>query len=227
MSRSKNAINVIMKNYCDMCFGAIVFWLVGYGLMFGTNATGWIGADHFAVRHAGADRLLVAVLPDDVRRHGRDHRQRRHRRADALLGLHRRVVRRSPAFVYPLFGSWAWGSLYSGEGWLRKMGFIDFAGSTVVHSVGGWCALAALLVVRPRLGRYGSRRTGARDPGPQPDVGGAGRLHPVARLVRLQRREHGDGHGRHRQDRAEHAPRGRRRRHRRDARDGRATRCRC
>ncbi len=47
MARSKNAVNVIMKNYCDMCFGALIFWMVGYGIMFGNNPTGWIGTDHF------------------------------------------------------------------------------------------------------------------------------------------------------------------------------------
>ena len=59
------------------------------------------------------------------------------------------------AIVYPVFGSWAWGSLYKGGGWLEGLGFIDFAGSTVVHSVGGWAALAGALVIGPRLGRYG------------------------------------------------------------------------
>ncbi|HBP69263.1 MAG TPA: ammonium transporter, partial [Alcanivorax sp.] len=55
--------------------------------------------------------------------------------------------------VYPLFGNWAWNS----DGWLAALGFIDFAGSTVVHSVGGWCALAGIMVVGPRLGRFDSQ----------------------------------------------------------------------
>jgi Amt family ammonium transporter len=58
------------------------------------------------------------------------------------------------AFIYPVFGSWAWGSLYKGSGWLENLGFIDFAGSTVVHSVGGWAALAGAIVVGPRAGKY-------------------------------------------------------------------------
>ena len=57
--------------------------------------------------------------------------------------------------IYPIFGSWAWGSLYHGGGWLEGLGFIDFAGSTVVHSVGGWAALAGAIVLGPRLGKYG------------------------------------------------------------------------
>jgi Amt family ammonium transporter len=58
------------------------------------------------------------------------------------------------AFIYPVFGSWAWGSLFNGSGWLEGLGFIDFAGSTVVHSVGGWAALAGAMVVGPRAGKY-------------------------------------------------------------------------
>jgi Amt family ammonium transporter len=58
------------------------------------------------------------------------------------------------AIIYPIFGSWAWGSLLNGSGWLEGLGFIDFAGSTVVHSVGGWAALAGTLVLGPRMGKY-------------------------------------------------------------------------
>jgi Amt family ammonium transporter len=58
------------------------------------------------------------------------------------------------ALIYPIFGSWAWGSLFNGGGWLEGLGFIDFAGSTVVHSVGGWAALAGTIVLGPRLGKY-------------------------------------------------------------------------
>ena len=58
------------------------------------------------------------------------------------------------ALIYPVFGSWAWGSLYHGSGWLEKLGFIDFAGSTVVHSVGGGAALWGAVMLGPRMGRY-------------------------------------------------------------------------
>jgi len=60
------------------------------------------------------------------------------------------------AIIYPVFGSWAWGSLLNGSGWLEGFGFIDFSGSTVVHSVGGWAALAGAIVLGPRLGKYTS-----------------------------------------------------------------------
>ena len=59
--------------------------------------------------------------------------------------------------IYPVFGSWAWGGLFGGDGWLKAMGFIDFAGSTVVHSIGGWVALAGIIVLGPRLGRFGRK----------------------------------------------------------------------
>src|SRR5690606_22378375 len=79
--------------------------------------------------------------------------------------------------IYPVFGSWVWNS----DGWLAKMGFIDFAGSTVVHSVGAWCALAGVLVVGPRLGRF--------DKSGRPREIRGHNLTLVA-LVRFQRRLH-------------------------------------
>ena len=58
--------------------------------------------------------------------------------------------------IYPMFGHWAWGGVVGSgsKGWLKELGFIDFAGATVVHSIGGWVALAAVMVVGPRLGRF-------------------------------------------------------------------------
>ncbi len=153
MSRAKNAINVIMKNYCDMCFGALAFWAIGYGLMFGANPSGWLGVSHFfghGFTPADYGMMFFQMMFA----------------ATAATIVSGAVAERTkfPAYVvgsilvtaliYPIFGSWAWGSLHGGEGWLKKLGFIDFAGSTVVHSIGGWCALAAAIVVRPRLGRF-------------------------------------------------------------------------
>jgi len=67
--------------------------------------------------------------------------------------------------IYPVYGSWVWGSLYEGRGWLARMGFIDFAGSTVVHSIGGWVALAGIIVLGPRLGKFGPDGTPREIPG--------------------------------------------------------------
>ncbi len=154
MSRAKNAINVLMKNFCDMCFGAVAFWALGFGLMFGANASGWIGTSHFLVHGvalsdygmvffqtmfaATAATIVSGAVAERMRFPG------------YIVGS---VL--ITALIYPVFGSWAWGSMFGGEGWLKRLGFIDFAGSTVVHAVGGWCALAAILVLGPRLGRFG------------------------------------------------------------------------
>ncbi len=154
-TRSKNAVNIIMKNVMDVATGGLVFFAVGFGLMFGTSIGGWLGSDSFFLAGIGDDPwnyaffLFQAVFA-----------------ATAATIVSGAVAERTKftgyllfsiiltAFIYPVFGSWAWGSLFRGEGWLEGLGFIDFAGSTVVHSVGGWAALAAALVVGPRVGKY-------------------------------------------------------------------------
>lgn len=154
MSRAKNAINVIMKNYCDTCFGAVAYWAVGFGLMFGANASGWIGTDRF-LPHAMPEadygllffQMMFAATAATIVSGAIAERARFWAYIVSSVLI--------TGLIYPVFGSWAWGSLFSGQGWLREMGFIDFAGSTVVHSVGGWSALAAILVIGPRLGRFG------------------------------------------------------------------------
>lgn len=153
MSRSKNAVNVVMKNYMDVCIGSIIFWMVGYGLMFGDNATGFFGITHFFPQNlpdmgysfllfqtmfaATAVTIASGAMAERTRYHG------------YLLGA--LLV---SGIIYPVFGSWVWGSYYNGQGWLAALGFIDFAGSTVVHSIGGWVALAGIIVLGPRLGKF-------------------------------------------------------------------------
>jgi Amt family ammonium transporter len=154
MARAKNTVNVIMKNYCDMCFGAVAFWLVGYGLMFGANATGWLGTNAFALHGVPESeygtlffQMMFAATSATIVSGAIAERTRFSAYIIGSIFI--------TGIIYPVFGSWAWGSVYGGEGWLKKLGFIDFAGSTVVHSIGGWAALAALIVVGPRLGRFG------------------------------------------------------------------------
>ena len=161
MARAKNSINVVMKNYVDVCLGSIAFWLVGYGLMFGTNPTGWIGEDHFFLGNAEhMDYSLLffqTMFAATAVTIASGAMAERTRYQAYLLGS---VV--ICAVIYPVYGSWVWGSLYGGKGWLAELGFIDFAGSTVVHSIGGWVALAGIIVLGPRLGRFGpegERRT--------------------------------------------------------------------
>lgn len=154
MARAKNAVNVIMKNYVDVCLGSLVFWLVGYGLMFGANPSGWFGTDHFLLGNAeGMDYSLLlfhTLFAATAVTIASGAMAERTLYRGYLLGA---IV--VTALIYPVFGSWVWGGLYGGQGWLAQLGFIDFAGSTVVHSIGGWVALAGIIVLGPRLGRFG------------------------------------------------------------------------
>ena len=151
MARSKNAVNVMMKNYMDLCVGSLLFWLVGYGLMFGANPTGWYGTDLFGlVKAPDWDfnllffQMMFAATAATIVSGAMAERTHYMAYLIGTCGI--------TAVIYPVFGSWAWGD----GGWLKAMGFIDFAGSTVVHSVGGWCALAAVILLGPRLGKFSS-----------------------------------------------------------------------
>lgn len=155
MSRSKNTVNVIMKNYMDCCLGGIIFWVIGFGLMFGANHTGWFGTDLFMLNNGSAwdysfllFQMMFAATATTIVSGAMAERARY---SAYLIGAC--VI---SGLIYPIFGSWAWGAYSSGTGWLKELGFIDFAGSTVVHSLGGWCALAGIMVLGPRLGRFGS-----------------------------------------------------------------------
>jgi Amt family ammonium transporter len=156
-TRAKNAVNIMMKNLMDFSIGSIAFWAVGFGLMFGASKTGWFGTSGFflsdftpggdpwvlafwmfqVVFAATAATIVSGAMAERTRFQG--------------YILYSIVI---SALIYPVFGSWAWGSLLNGSGWLEGFGFIDFAGSTVVHSVGGWAALAGAIVLGPRLGKY-------------------------------------------------------------------------
>ncbi|MEM7543699.1 MAG: ammonium transporter, partial [Pseudomonadota bacterium] len=156
LTRTKNAINVAMKNIVDLTVAILVFWAFGFGLMFGADQQGLIGLSHFfpdvgsgdpwlatffvfqAMFCATAATIVAGAIAERVR-------------LDAYIFITILVT----GLVYPVFGHWAWGSAF-GEagGWLGNRGFVDFAGSTVVHSVGGWVALAAAMIAGPRLGRF-------------------------------------------------------------------------
>ena len=156
-TRAKNAINIMMKNLMDFSMGSIAFWAVGFGLMFGVTQTGWFGTSGFFLSDfsPGGDPWVLAFWMFQVVF-----------AATAATIVSGAMAERTKfsgyliysvfisALIYPIFGSWAWGSLYKGGGWLENLGFIDFAGSTVVHSVGGWAALAGAIVLGPRIGKY-------------------------------------------------------------------------
>lgn len=164
VTRAKNSINVIMKNYVDVCVGSIAFWAVGYGLMFGSNPNGWMGVDHFfpsnLSSHEYAMILFQIMFAATATTIASGAMAERTQYTAYLIGA---VI--VTLIIYPVFGSWAWGSHYGGQGWLAEIGFIDFAGSTVVHSIGGWIALAGIIIVGPRLGRFAQNRQPRTIPG--------------------------------------------------------------
>ena len=158
-TRAKNAINIMMKNLMDFSIGTLAFFLVGFGLMFGatkglvgSSLFGFSGIDPassgwewtfliFQTVFAGTAATIVSGAMAE----------RTKFRGYLLYSLF------ICALIYPIFGKWAWGSLLLGDdgaGWLEGIGFCDFAGSTVVHSIGGWLALAGAIVLGPRLGKY-------------------------------------------------------------------------
>jgi Amt family ammonium transporter len=156
-TRAKNLINIMMKNLMDFCMGSIAYWAIGFGLMFGTSKMGLFGTTGFFLSDfkPGGDPWVLAFWMFQVVF-----------MATAATIVSGAIAERTrfvgylvysvviSAFIYPIIGSWAWGSLFNGNGWLEGFGFIDFAGSTVVHSTGGWAALAGAIVLGPRLGKY-------------------------------------------------------------------------
>ena len=156
-TRAKNAVNIMMKNLIDFSVGSLAFWAIGFGLMFGITQTGWFGTSGFFLSDFKPDgdpwvlafwmfQVVFCATAATIVSGAMAERTK-------FTGYLLYSIFIS-ALIYPVFGSWAWGSLFNGNGWLEKLGFIDFAGSTVVHSVGGWAGLAGAIVLGPRLGKY-------------------------------------------------------------------------
>ena len=144
MTRSKNAANIAMKNLLDICVGSLTYWLVGYSLMYGDTSNGWFfwsglmqgeGADLFfqTMFAATAATIVSGAIAG--------------RTKYSTYAIFSIVM---TALIYPIAGGWQW----QGSGWLTELGFIDFAGSSIVHSVGGWAALVAAFMVGPRIGKF-------------------------------------------------------------------------
>lgn len=156
VTRSKNAINVAMKNIADFVVAIFAFWLVGFGLMFGLTTHGVIGTNHFLAPvgqgHAWLStffifQVMFCATAATIVSGAVSERIR----FNAYIIITFVVV----SLIYPVSGHWAWnGAITDGQGWLAERGFVDFAGSTVVHSVGGWVSLAALFLIGPRQGRF-------------------------------------------------------------------------
>ena len=151
--RAKNVVNVMMKNYTDMCIGGLAFYLIGFGLMMGANDSGFIGTNHFMVM--GLSNFDWAVMFFQMMFAATAVTIASGAMAERVSFIGYAVAACIIcAFIYPIFASWVWGGYFGGEGWLSALGFIDFAGSTVVHSIGGWLALAGVLIIGPRMGRF-------------------------------------------------------------------------
>ena len=158
-SQSKNAISISIRNLVEFLVSSLAFYVVGFGLMFGSSHMGWIGTNHFFASGVTSHHVNLAYTFFFYQLVFA---------ATASTIVSGAIAERSsfipnvigPAFmvgvIYPIFGHWAWGNLFYPEqaGWLGRLGFIDFAGSTVVHSIGGWFALAGALVLGPRIGKY-------------------------------------------------------------------------
>lgn len=182
-TRAKNAGNILMKNLLDFSAGVPIFFLVGFGIMFGQDVAGLFGSSGFAlsgVDPTSADgqwtlaflffQAVFAATAATIISGGIAERTK--------FSTYIIVSVAVTALIYPISGHWAWGSLWGGDelgaGWLEAMGFIDFAGSTVVHSVGGWLALAGAIVVGPRLGKYGADGKARAIPGHNIPLAGLG-----------------------------------------------------
>lgn len=149
LTRSKNTANILMKNFCDFMCGSVLYWILGFSIMYGSDfgllgwsGFGFIGEDSNipaectfifqTVFCATAATIVSGAMAE--------------RTKFSMYFVYSMLI---SAFVYPIEGHWSWGG-----GWLSEMGFHDFAGSTVVHLCGGALALAGAIVLGPRIGKY-------------------------------------------------------------------------
>ncbi|MEL7027444.1 MAG: diguanylate cyclase, partial [Pseudomonadota bacterium] len=162
--RSKNASNVALKNFMDFCVVSILFWAVGYAIMHGPGGNaffGWgdvfpdfsepeltsTGENGFFLFQLAFAATAATIVSGAV---AERERFKGYVILTALMG----------ALIYPVAGHWIWGGSWGNgtTGWLAELGFVDFAGATAVHAVGGWAALCAVIALGPRLGRFGAKR---------------------------------------------------------------------
>ena len=176
LSRHKNSINVALKNAADFGVSVVIFWIFGFGLMFGSSYNGLFGTDLFFFKTSNAEYMTYFVFQAMFV-------------ATAATIISGAVAERmkfngyliitilATGIIYPIVGHWAWSSSYlsnidsakellnevdqvTSTGWLTNLGFVDFAGSTIVHSVGGWIALSAVIIIGPRIGKYSESNKG-------------------------------------------------------------------
>ncbi len=155
LTRSKNNINVAVKNLADISVSVLLYWAFGYALMFGSSVSGWWGTTGFSLNletspEQAAFFVFQAMFCGTAATIVSGAVAERLKFAGYLI-----ISLMISGLIYPLYGHWVWGGYGGGTaGWLAQIGFVDFAGTTVVHSVGGWVSLAALLILGPRVGRF-------------------------------------------------------------------------
>ena len=161
-TRSKNSVNILMKNFVDFILGSLLFFFVGFGFMFGSDGAGFIGAPNWGdlsfykgdlpvegflvfetVFCATAATIVSGAMAERTKFN--------------MYLVYSAVI---SLLIYPVEGHWTWGG-----GWLSEMGFHDFAGSAIVHSVGGVLALIGAIALGPRIGKYGKDKKSRAIPG--------------------------------------------------------------
>jgi len=156
--RAKNSINVAMKNVVDIVIVSLVFIFIGFPLMFGPT-NGLFGSEGFFLTGfmSESDPWLFAFLFFQIVFAGTASTILSGAVAERMT-FHAYIIATIiiTTLIYPVFGHWAWGNLFISDqpAWLADMGFMDFAGSTVVHSIGAWVALAGIIVIGPRIGKF-------------------------------------------------------------------------
>ncbi len=165
-TRAKNAVNILMKNLMDFSMGSIAYWAIGFAIMFGAGnafmgTSGWFVPSESLTEGAAASTSVFSSLEwSSVPTYAAWLFQLVFAATAATIvsgAMAERTQFKSyliysifiTGFIYPVVGHWIWGG-----GWLADVGVSDFAGSTVVHSTGGWLALTGAIVLGPRLGKY-------------------------------------------------------------------------
>ena len=167
LCQAKNAVNILAKNFIVFAVSSLAFWVVGFGLMFGDGTpfiglSGWFlsGVDNSPATGDAYQGVFASLNWTGVPLAAKFFFQLVFAGTAATIvsgAVAERVKFLSfilfsfalVALIYPVGGHWAWGG-----GWLGTAGFKDFAGSTVVHSIGGWAALTGVIILGPRIGKY-------------------------------------------------------------------------
>ncbi len=159
-TRSKNTVNILYKNLMDFVAGSLIFWILGFGLMFGSDISGFIGTPDFFFKNgwtggipAEAFLIFQTVFAATAATIVSGAMAERTEFKSYLI--YSVII---SAVIYPVSGHWIWGG-----GWLSQLStpFVDFAGSTVVHMVGGVIALTGAIALGPRLGKYNGKKVNA------------------------------------------------------------------